>query len=297
MGAHGEAVRAWQLERYSMSAASQAMTDCRALIELAWERRSEQDSLSSEMRRQIYLGMSALGTGDLRAAEPHGDDWVVNEWVKKLILLYFLSRQNGHSRGAIPGMDSYDKIPLKFDGWSERDFAEAALRVVPGAVVRFGAHVSPRAVLMPSFVNVGAYVGPGTMVDTWATIGSCAQIGASCHISGGVGVGGVLEPIGDSPVIIEDGVFVGARSEIAEGVRIRRHAVISMGVFLGKSTPIVNRMSGEVTFGEVPENAVVIPGGRSDSQQANLSTYAAVIVKFADERTRGKVALNDLVRR
>jgi 2,3,4,5-tetrahydropyridine-2-carboxylate N-succinyltransferase/putative acetyltransferase len=187
-------------------------------------------------------------------------------------------------------------VPLKFEAWGEESFSEARIRVVPGAVVRHGSYVAPGVVLMPCFVNVGAYIGSGTMIDTWATVGSCAQVGERCHISGGAGLGGVLEPIGDEPVVIEDDVFIGARSEIAEGVRVRAGAVIGMGVYLGRSTPIVDRASGDVRYGEVPENAVVVPGSRADQRHPGLSIYSAVIVKYADERTRGKTALNDLVR-
>lgn len=240
-------------------------------------------------------GLRRLEIGECRAAIPTVDGWETQHWVKKLILMLFRS-----SRCAVagpPGMPrSFDKLPLAFEGWHDEQFRSAGFRVVPGAVVRAGSHIGRDVVLMPSFVNIGAYVGRSTMVDTWATIGSCAQIGADCHISGGAGVGGVLEPLNASPVIIEDGVFIGARAEVAEGVRVRRGAVISMGVFLGKSTPIVNRATGQIRYGEVPENAVVVPGTISGRGAAGVATYAAIIVKAADDLTRQKVALNSAVR-
>ncbi|MEV7013949.1 2,3,4,5-tetrahydropyridine-2,6-dicarboxylate N-succinyltransferase [Streptosporangium sp. NPDC051022] len=271
--------------------------ESRTLIEDAFERRdglTERELL--ELAPHIESGLTALDRGELRAARPEGGSWTVDAFVQKLILLSFLVSSNDLAAAAPGRPKSYDKVPLKFEGWSEPDFDKARLRVVPGAVVRRGAHVGPGAVLMPSFVNVGAHIGAGTMIDTWATVGSCAQIGERCHISGGAGIGGVLEPVGDRPVVIEDEVFVGARSEIAEGVRVRRGAVIGMGVFLGSSTPIVDRATGAVTYGEVPENAVVVPGARTDLRDPGISVYAAVIVKYADQRTRGRVALNDLVR-
>lgn len=269
----------------------------RALIEDAFERRTElTPSDLEELAPHIEAGLAALDRGELRAASPVDGTWVADTCVKKLILLSFLLGRSELAASGPGRPRTYDKVPLKFEDWQEDDFDKARIRVVPGAVVRRGAHVAPGAVLMPSFINIGAYVGAGTMVDTWATIGSCAQIGERCHISGGAGIGGVLEPIGDNPVVIEDDVFVGARSEIAEGVRVRRGAVIGMGVYLGASTPVVDRASGEVLRGDVPENAVVVAGARTDPKRPELSTYAAVIVKYADERTRGKTALNDLVR-
>ena len=271
--------------------------DHEKMIEDAFERRDRLTGDDLEALSPVVAeGLAALDRGELRAARPVGDEWVPDTHVKKLILLSFLTHGNELADGGPGRPRTFDKVPLKFEEWTRGDFEEARLRVVPGAVVRYGAHIAPGAVLMPSFVNIGAFVGAGTMVDTWATIGSCAQIGARCHISGGAGIGGVLEPLGDSPVVIEDDVFVGARSEIAEGVRVRRGAVIGMGVFLGRSTPIVDRASGETTYGEVPENAVVIPGTRADPNRPGLALSAAVIVKYADERTRGKTALNDLVR-
>jgi 2,3,4,5-tetrahydropyridine-2-carboxylate N-succinyltransferase/putative acetyltransferase len=268
----------------------------RTLVEDAFERRNElSEAEVKALDPHIAAGLAALDRGELRAARPVDGSWVPDTFVKKLILLSFVVSTNEMARSGA-GPTTYDKVPLKFADWQEQDFLEARIRVVAGAVVRRGAYVGPGAVLMPSFVNIGAYVGAGTMIDTWATVGSCAQVGTRCHISGGAGLGGVLEPIGGVPVVIEDEVFVGARSEIAEGVRVRRGAVIGMGVFLGASTPIVDRASGEVRYGEVPENAVVVPGSRATAQQPGLSTYAAVIVKYADASTRGKTALDDLFR-
>ncbi len=268
-----------------------------AIVEAAFARRSTLTAPElAALAPHLEAGLAAIGRGELRAAHPVGGDWVVDTFVKKLILLSFLARPNliGDSGPGRP--KSFDKLPLKFEGWQDSTFRESGIRVVPGAVVRHGAYVAPGVVLMPCFVNVGAYVGAGTMIDTWATVGSCAQIGKRCHISGGAGIGGVLEPLGDDPVVIEDEVFVGARSEVAEGVRVRRGAVLGMGVYLGRSTPIVDRASGEVHHGEVPENAVVVPGARVDPRRPTISVYSAVIVKYADERTRGRTALNDLVR-
>ncbi|MGW4641325.1 2,3,4,5-tetrahydropyridine-2,6-dicarboxylate N-succinyltransferase [Sphaerisporangium sp. NPDC004334] len=269
----------------------------RSMVETAFERRESlsEDDLAA-LAPHVTAGLEALDRGELRAARPEGPEWVVDTFVKKVILLSFLTRRNEVGAGGRRRPKSFDKIALKFEDWDDAAFREARLRVVPGGVVRHGAYVAPGAVLMPCFVNVGAYIGPGTMIDTWATVGSCAQIGARCHISGGAGIGGVLEPLGEQPVIVEDDVFVGARSEVAEGVVVRRGAVLGMGVFLGKSTPIVDRATGKVTYGEIPENAVVVPGSRVDPNNPDISISAAIIVKYADERTRGKTALNDLVR-
>lgn len=272
------------------------MMDLKHVIDGTFERRHTLSAADfAALEPHLDQGIAALDRGELRAARPENDNWVAESWVKKLILLAFLAGRCSPAGG--PGRPrSYDKLPLKFEHWNEEEFANAAIRVVPGAIVRRGAHIARGAILMPCFVNIGARVGEGSMIDTWATVGSCAQVGARCHISGGAGIGGVLEPIGNVPVVIEDDVFIGARAEIAEGVRVRRGAVVGMGVFLGRSTPIVDRESGEVTTGEVPENAVVVPGARTDSRRSELSTYAAVIVKYADDRTRGKTGLNPLVR-
>jgi len=270
----------------------------RVRIEDAFERRYALSATElASLRPILSQSIDALDAGLIRAAIQEGDEWRANVWVKKLILLSLMTGDAQASGGCEYAPRACDKLPLKFDSWSTGDFRAAALRVVPGAVVRRGAHIGRDVVLMPSFVNIGASVGDRTMVDTWATIGSCAQVGQDCHISGGVGIGGVLEPLGDMPVIIEDAVFVGARSEIAEGVRVRRGAVIAMGVFLGRSTPIVERSTGRVLYGEVPENAVVVPGARGSTKYPGTSTYAAIIVKYADESTRRKTALNSDVRR
>ena len=268
------------------------------LVEEAFARRHDLSATDVAMLApHVAAGLAALDRGELRAATRVGDEWVVDESVRKLILLSFVTSRPGVAASAPGRPRTFDKLPLKFEEWDEPEFRAAGVRVVPGAVVRHGAYLGPGVVLMPCFVNVGAYVGAGTMVDTWATVGSCAQVGERCHVSGGAGIGGVLEPLNAAPVVIEDDVFVGARSEIAEGVRVRSGAVIGMGVFLGASTPIVDRATGEVRYGEVPENAVVVPGARTDPRDPTLSISAAVIVKYADERTRGKTALNDLVRR
>lgn len=269
----------------------------RALIEEAFERRSQLSSVDLlALVPVIEAGLAALESGELRAARLEGGQWVADTFVKKLILLSFLTRENCISETGSWRPKSYDKLPLKFEHWDDAAFRDACIRVVPGAVVRAGAYIAPGAVLMPCFINIGSYVGEGTMIDTWSTVGSCAQVGAHCHISGGVGLGGVLEPIGDNPVIIEDNVFIGARSEIAEGVIVRNGAVIGMGVYLGASTPIIDRETGGVHFGEVPANAVLIAGNRADPKLPGVSLACAVIVKYVDERTRSKTALNDLVR-
>jgi len=265
------------------------------------------DSVGPEDKAAMDLvaeGLAAINRGELRAAEKVDGDWVVNEWVKKLILIYFRTTPSrlmptGYADADSGGeMQAFDKIGLKTAGWGQAEFQAAGFRMVPGAMVRTGTYIAPSAVLMPSFVNIGAYVGAGSMIDTWATVGSCAQIGARCHISGGAGIGGVLEPLNARPVIIEDDVFIGARSEVAEGVIVRRGAVISMGVFLGASTPVVNRVTGEIGYGEIPEGAVVLPGSRPVELKdgGTINMPCALIVKIADDKTRGKVSLNDLVR-
>ena len=273
------------------------MEQIRVAIEQAWGGRNRLSSTEREALEPVLeAGIAALDIGELRAASYDGVQWVVNEWVKKLILLVFMCRTSSMS-GTAGSSRSFDKLALKFEDWNVERFVASALRVVPGAVVRRGAHVGRNAILMPCFVNIGAYIGAGSMIDTWATIGSCAQIGERCHISGGVGIGGVLEPLSGRPVVIEDDVFIGARSEIAEGTLVQRGAVIGMGVYIGSSTPIIDRATGAITYGVVPANAVVVAGARPDATRAGISTYAAVIVKRADERTRAKTALNELVRR
>ena len=229
----------------------------------------------------------------MRVAEKIDGEWVTNQWIKKAVLLSFRIQDNFVTEA--PGGAFYDKVPLKFDGYTADRFAKEGLRVVPGAVVRRGSYIEPNAVLMPSFVNIGARVGSGTMVDTWATVGSCAQVGKHVHLSGGAGIGGVLEPVQAGPTIIEDNCFIGARSEIVEGVIVGEGSVISMGVFIGKSTKIYDRTTGEIMYGKVPPYSVVV-SGNLPSKDGKYSLYAAIIVKHVDERTRSKIGLNELLR-
>ncbi len=271
--------------------------DLRAAIEAAWETR---ETLSADttgpVREAVAAALNLLDRGEARVAEPLGHgEWQVNQWLKQAVLLSFRLNPMVAIPGG-PGREStwYDKVPSKFEGWDAARFAEAGFRAVPNCVVRHSAHIAPGAVLMPSFINLGAYVGEGTMVDTWATVGSCAQVGKNCHISGGVGIGGVLEPLQANPVIIEDGCFIGARSEVAEGVIVGQGSVLSMGVYLGASTKIVDRETGEVSYGRVPPYSVVVAGSMAGPKGLNL--YCAVIVKRVDERTRSKTSINDLLR-
>jgi 2,3,4,5-tetrahydropyridine-2-carboxylate N-succinyltransferase len=269
-------------------------------IEELWERR---DSLSSatggDARQAVESALDLLDSGAQRVAEQTASGWQVNQWLKKAVLLSFRLTDSTAMQGP-GGAPVWDKVPLKFAGWGENRFREAGFRAVPGAVVRRSAYIAPGAVLMPSFVNVGAWVGRNTMVDTWATVGSCAQIGANCHLSGGVGIGGVLEPLQANPVIIEDDCFVGARSEVAEGVVVERGSVLSMGVFIGASTKVVDRATGEIHVGRVPPYSVVVPGslpGRPlPDGSPGPSLYCAVIVKTVDEQTRAKTSINELLR-
>lgn len=269
-------------------------------IESAWENRAD-ITPGHEVGTAVGEALALLDSGAARVAEPDGTSgWVVNQWLKKAVLLSFRLNDNGVMEGAAGGAPAYDKVPIKFAGWGDNRFAEAGFRVVPGAVVRSGSFIGKGAVVMPSFVNIGAYVGEGTMVDTWATVGSCAQIGANVHISGGAGIGGVLEPLQAEPVIIGDGAFIGARSEVAEGVRVGEGAVLSMGVYLGASTKIVDRATGEVHMGEVPPYAVVVPGSLPGKPLPDgtpgPSLYCAVIVKTVDAQTRSKTGINELLR-
>ena len=271
-----------------------------AQIEDAWENRAEVTP-GSDVRHAVSDALALLDSGEGRVAEPDGKGgWRVNEWLKKAVLLSFRLSDNRVMEGGSGGEAAYDKVPLKFAGWGDNRFKDAGFRVVPGAVVRRGSYVGKGAVLMPSFVNIGAYVGEGTMVDTWATVGSCAQIGANVHISGGAGIGGVLEPLQAEPVIIGDGAFIGARSEVAEGVRVGEGAVLSMGVYLGKSTKIVDRATGDIHMGEVPPYAVVVPGALPGKPlpdgSPGPSLYCAVIVKTVDAQTRSKTGINELLR-
>jgi len=262
-------------------------------IELAWERRLDPDFRETGDRAAVREAVALLDSGELRVAAPADGAWRVCEWAKKAVLLWFRLHDNrvvegGHTR-------FYDKVPLKYAGYDEAAFARDRVRVVPDAVVRYGAHVAEDVVLMPSYVNVGARIGRGTMVDTWATVGSCAQIGENVHLSGGVGIGGVLEPLQAAPTIIEDDCFIGARSEIVEGVIVERGSVISMGVYIGQSTRIYDRRTGEVSYGRVPAGSVVVPGSLP-SEDGRYALYAAIIVKQVDEKTRQRVGLNALLR-
>jgi 2,3,4,5-tetrahydropyridine-2-carboxylate N-succinyltransferase len=272
------------------------MSDLQPVIERAWD---ERDSIGPDAKGDVRLAvdaaLAALDGGTARIAEKKDGEWAVNQWLKKAVLLSFRLNPMEAISGAPGGAHWWDKVPSKFAGWGEKEFGDAAFRAVPGAIVRRGAYIAPGAVLMPSFVNIGARVGEGTMVDTWATVGSCAQIGSNVHISGGAGIGGVLEPLQAGPVIIEDDCFIGARSEVAEGVIVERGSVLSMGVFLGASTKIVDRASGEVHYGRVPPYSVVVPGALP-GKDGGPSLACAVIVKQVDERTRSKTSINELLR-
>nr|WP_070961337.1 2,3,4,5-tetrahydropyridine-2,6-dicarboxylate N-succinyltransferase [Hyphomonas sp. Mor2] len=269
-----------------------------ALINAAWDDRSELNTdTQGEIREAVEASLSLLDSGEVRVAEPDGKGgWQVNEWLKKAVLLSFRLNPNVIMEGG-PGHRGtwWDKVPSKFEGWSAAEFEAAGFRAVPPATVRRGSYIAPGAVLMPSFVNIGAYVDSGTMVDTWATVGSCAQIGKNVHISGGAGIGGVLEPLQASPVIIEDNCFIGARAEVAEGVIVREGSVLAMGVFLSQSTKIVDRQSGEIRYGEVPPYSVVVPGSLPGSN-GGPALAAAIIIKTVDERTRSKTGINELLR-
>ena len=273
--------------------------ELQSVIETAWEaRESVSSATKGEVREAVAAALEGLDRGNFRVAEktPTGG-WQVHQWLKKAVLLSFRLTDSAVISGG-PGERTpwYDKVTSKFAGWSEADFRQAGFRAVPGAVVRRSAYVARGAVLMPSFVNVGAYVGENTMVDTWATVGSCAQVGRNCHLSGGVGIGGVLEPLQANPVIVEDDCFIGARSEVAEGMIVRQGAVISMGVYLNASTQIIDRKTGEVFRGEVPAYSVVVSGSRPDPYGVGPSPYCAVIMKTVDAQTRSKTSINELLR-
>ncbi len=270
--------------------------DLEAAIESAWERRDEiAPSTTGPAREAIEATLEALDSGGLRVAERGADGtWHVNQWAKKAVLLGFRLKDMAPQQGGPQGGTWWDKVDSKFAGWDDARWREAGFRAVPNCVVRKSAHVAPGVVLMPSFVNLGAYVDTGTMVDTWATVGSCAQIGRNVHLSGGVGIGGVLEPMQANPTIIEDGCFIGARSEVVEGVIVREGSVLGMGVFIGQSTKIVDRATGEVFRGEVPPYSVVVAGSMPTS--GGLHLYCAVIVKRVDAQTRAKTGINELLR-
>ncbi|MFZ9394762.1 MAG: 2,3,4,5-tetrahydropyridine-2,6-dicarboxylate N-succinyltransferase [Erythrobacter sp.] len=270
-------------------------------IEAAWDRRTVLTPSDQSVRDVVEQAIALLDSGAARVAEPDGNGgWKVNQWLKQAVLLSFRLNGNEVIAGGSAGGPAYDKVPGKFAGWSENRFAEAGFRVVPGAVARRGSYIAKGVVLMPSFVNIGAYVDEGAMIDTWATVGSCAQIGKNVHISGGAGIGGVLEPLQAEPVIIGDGAFIGARAEVAEGVRVGEGAVLSMGVYLGASTKIVDRETGQIYRGEVPPYAVVVPGSLPGKLlpdgSAGPSLYCAVIVKTVDAQTRAKTGINELLR-
>jgi len=264
-------------------------------IDLAWESRTQLTAASSpEVLKAVEHAVSELNAGRLRVAEKKNGQWVVNQWLKKAVLLYFRLHDNQLMKAG-GYAQFFDKVPLKFSHLNEAQLREAGVRVVPPAVARHGAFIARGAVLMPSYVNIGAYVDEGTMVDTWATVGSCAQIGKNVHLSGGVGIGGVLEPLQASPTIIEDNCFIGARSEVVEGVIVEENSVLGMGVYIGQSTPIYDRATGEITYGRVPSGSVVVSGSLPrDNGRYNL--YAAVIVKRVDAQTRSKTSINELLR-
>ncbi len=277
------------------------MTNIRTIIDEAWESR---DTLGFDtqgaVRDAVDGALDALDAGKVRVAEQVGGEWVVHQWLKKAVLLSFVLNDMTPIAGGPGGGSWWDKVPSKFQGWDAARFRAAGFRAVPSAAVRHSAYIAPSVVLMPSFVNVGAYVDRGTMIDTWATVGSCAQIGKGCHISGGAGIGGVLEPLQAEPVIVEDNCFIGARSEVVEGVIVEEGAVLGMGVFIGASTKIVDRATGEIVYGRVPAYSVVVAGsmagGAPDDGAVRPNLYCAVIIKRVDERTRSKTSVNELLR-
>ena len=278
--------------------------DAKALqqtIDDAWEaRKTIGVDTTGDVRDAVDTALDLLDTGQARVAEKSGGEWQVNQWLKKAVLLSFRLNDMSPMGGGPNGATWFDKVPSKFEGWDDAKFRDAGFRAVPNCTVRRSAYIAPGVILMPCFVNLGAYVDSGTMIDTWATVGSCAQVGKNCHISGGAGIGGVLEPLQAGPVIIEDNCFIGARSEVAEGVVVEEGAVLSMGVYIGASTKIVDRDSGEIHFGRVPAYSVVVPGSLPGESSADgkpkPGLYCAVIVKRVDEKTRSKTSINDLLR-
>lgn len=271
------------------------MIELQSIIESAWDERAQitPSNFDPVVKAAVLEAINLLDTGKMRVAEKIGGEWVVHQWLKKAVLLFFRL----HGNAVVEGSETryFDKVPMKYAAYTQDDFVRDGVRVVPPAAVRKGAFIAKDAVLMPSYVNIGAYVGEGTMVDTWATVGSCAQIGANVHLSGGVGIGGVLEPLQANPTIIEDNCFIGARSEVVEGVIVEEGAVISMGVFIGQSTRIYDRETGEIHYGRVPAGSVVVSGSQP-SKCGKYSLYAAVIVKKVDAKTRAKVGINALLR-
>ena len=275
--------------------------DLQATIDDAWEDRNNIGiGTTGAVRDAVDGALNLLDAGEARVAEKSGGEWRVNQWLKKAVLLSFRLNDMAPIPGGPGGAPWFDKVASKFQGWDDSHFRAAGFRAVPNCIVRHSAHIAPGVILMPSFVNLGAYVDSGTMVDTWATVGSCAQIGKNCHISGGAGIGGVLEPLQAGPVIIEDNCFIGARSEVAEGVIVEEGAVLSMGVYIGASTKIVDRATGEVIYGRVPAYSVIVPGsmpGRElEDGPPGPGLYCAVIVKRVDEKTRSKTSINELLR-
>lgn len=271
------------------------MSVLQSLIETAFEQRQQLslENASPELRAGIDEVLSCLDSGQYRVAEKINGEWVVHQWIKKAVLLSFKLNPNQVIDSGF--CQFYDKVPLKYHGYTQQQFQQSGVRVVPHAMVRRGAYIAKNTVLMPSYVNVGAYIDEGVMVDTWATVGSCAQIGKNVHLSGGAGIGGVLEPLQANPTIIEDNCFIGARSEVVEGVIVERDSVLSMGVFLGQSTKIYNRLTGTITYGRIPAGSVVVAGSLP-SEDGSHSLYCAVIVKQVDEKTRAKVSINELLR-
>ncbi len=271
------------------------LTELQQIIEQAFTQRQELNptTVSPEIKTAVEHTLSLLDSGERRVAEKINDEWIVHQWLKKAVLLSFKIQQNRLFEGGFSQF--FDKVPLKFTDLGEKEFTRNGIRVVPPACARRGAYIAANTVLMPSYVNIGAYVDSGTLVDTWATVGSCAQIGKNVHLSGGAGIGGVLEPLQANPTIIEDNCFIGARSEIVEGVIVEKNAVIAMGVFIGQSTKIYNRMNDEITYGRIPEGAVVVPGSLpADNGKYNLN--CAVIIKQVDAKTREKTSINELLR-
>jgi len=271
------------------------MNDIQKIIDSAFERRAEitPRNVETQVKEAVSEAIALLDSGKVRVAEKKDGKWILNEWLKKAVLLSFRIEDNVFMKGGFTNY--YDKVPAKYADHSPRDFRESGVRVVPPATVRKGAYIAPGVVLMPSYVNIGAYVDSGTMVDTWSTVGSCAQIGKNVHLSGGVGIGGVLEPLQAAPTIIEDNCFIGARSEVVEGVIVGEGSVISMGVYIGMSTRIYNRATGEISYGKIPPGSVVVSGSLPSSD-GKYSLYCAVIVKQVDDKTRSKVGINELLR-
>jgi len=271
------------------------MNDIRQTIEAAFDQRAEITPRNAEthLREAVHEAINLLDAGKVRAAEKIDGQWVVNDWLKKAVLLFFRIEDNSFIKGGFTNY--YDKVSSKFADYNSRSFRESGVRVVPPAAARHGAYIAPGVVLMPCYVNIGAYIDTGAMIDTWATVGSCTQIGKNVHLAGGVGIGGVLEPIQDHPTIIEDNCFIGARSEVVEGVIIEEGSVLATGTFIGKSTRIYNRMTDEVSYGRVPAGSVVVPGNLPGAN-GKYSLYSAIIVKKVDEKTRSKVGINQLLR-